>query len=75
MPRTKSKMKSCVKQKEKGVENMTGRVFKLLNRPATLRQWSEESMQGALKAVRDGTLGVNRVALEFGVVVGLLGYS
>ena len=34
-------------KRKKGVENETGRVFKLLNRPATLRQWSEESMQGA----------------------------
>ena len=28
---------------------------------------ARESIQGALKAVRDGILGVNRVALEFGV--------
>ena len=47
-----------MKQKEEGVENRTGWVFKLSNRPARLRQWSEESMQGALKAVRDGILGV-----------------
>ena len=31
------------------------------------KQWSEESMSGALKAVRDGTMGCNRAALEFGV--------
>ena len=37
---------------------MTGRVFELSHRPATLRQWSEESMHGALKAVRDGILDV-----------------
>ena len=36
-----------------------------MNRLAKLRQWSEELMQGALMAVRDGTLGVNRAILEF----------
>ena len=46
---------------------MTGRVFKLLNRPATLRQWSEESMQGALKAVQGQQSG-----LEFGVPLTML---
>ena len=31
------------------------------------KQWSEESMLGAIKAVQEGTLGVNRAALEFAV--------
>ena len=55
-----------MKQKEKGVENVTGWVFKL-SHPARLRQWPGEAMHGTMKAVWDGTLGVNRAALEFGV--------
>ena len=31
------------------------------------RQWTEESMVGALKAVKEGTMGLNRAATEFGV--------
>ncbi len=31
------------------------------------RQWSEESMLGALKAVKDGAMGCNRAATEYGV--------
>ena len=34
--------------------------------PQKYRQWSEDSMLGALKAVAEG-MGVNRAALEFGV--------
>lgn len=36
-------------------------------RPGKLRQWTDEAMLGALQAVREGTLGVNRAALEFAV--------
>ncbi len=32
-----------------------------------LREWSDESMLGAIQAVREGTFGVNRAALEYGV--------
>ena len=31
------------------------------------KQWSEESMLGALKSVKDGTMSCNRAATEFGV--------
>ena len=37
------------------------------NRPAKLKQWSEENMLTALQAVREGregTFGINRAALE-----------
>ena len=34
--------------------------------PQKYRQWSEESMVGALKAVSQG-MGINRAALEFGI--------
>ncbi len=37
-----------------------------LNRPKEYRQWSEQSMSGALKAVTEG-MGVNRAAEEFGI--------
>ena len=36
-------------------------------RPGKLRGWSDQAMLGALQAVREGTLGVNRAALEFSV--------
>ena len=35
--------------------------------PRKYRQWCEESMLGALKAVSEGTMGINRAATEFGV--------
>ena len=31
------------------------------------KQWSEESMLGALKAMQDGAMGCNRAAVEYGV--------
>ena len=31
------------------------------------RQWSDESMLGAMKEVQEGTMGLNRAALEYGV--------
>ena len=37
------------------------------NRPKTLRQWSDQSMVGAMEAVQEGRMGVNRAALEFGI--------
>ena len=37
------------------------------NRPAKQKQWKEESMIAALKAVREGEEGVNRVAALYGV--------
>ena len=40
----------------------------LSNRPKKLRQWDNESMLNALDAVASGEMGVNRAALEFGVL-------
>ena len=37
------------------------------NRPAKLRSWSDVSMLWAMEAVKDGSMGVNRAALEHGV--------
>ena len=37
------------------------------NRPAKFRQWSDESMRAAMKAVMDGSLSINRSAIEHGV--------
>ena len=37
-----------------------------VNRPKKYKQWSKESMQGALKAVTEG-MGVNRAGIEYGV--------
>ena len=36
-------------------------------RPHKLRMWSDESMLGAMNAVAEGKMGINRAALEFGV--------
>ena len=47
---------------------MASKVVKHSKRPAAkLRQWSDESMLGAIRAVREGEFGVNRAALEYGV--------
>ena len=40
---------------------------KLPNRPKKHLGWSEESMLGAMNAVKEGLMGVNRAALEFAV--------
>ena len=40
----------------------------LSNQPKKLRQWDDESMDSAMNAVANGELGVNRAALEFGVL-------
>ena len=37
------------------------------NRPAKRKQWKKESMLAALKSVREGEEGVNRVAVLYGV--------
>ena len=37
------------------------------NRPKKLRQWSNESMLRAIEAVKNGEMGQNRAALEYGV--------
>lgn len=36
-------------------------------RPKKYRQWNEESMSGAIKAVIDGKMGVNRAADQYGI--------
>ena len=36
-------------------------------RPKKYRKWSEESMSGAVKAVIDGKMGVNRAADQYGI--------
>ena len=38
------------------------------NRPKKYKKWSEESITGAMKAVADGLLGINKAADEFGVL-------
>ena len=50
-----STRKKC-KLKEAGVPD----------RPEKYKQWSNDSMLGAMKAVSEG-MGINRAALEFGV--------
>ena len=37
------------------------------NRPKKLKQWSDESMKGALEAVKGGLMGVNKASMNFGV--------
>ena len=56
------------KKASRGKENRrTPAKRKLSNRPKKHRQWSEESMRGAMNAVKEGLMGVNRAALEFAV--------
>ena len=38
-----------------------------LNRPKRLRQWTNYSMLRAMNAVKNGLMGQNRAALEYGV--------
>jgi len=52
------------KRKEK---KSTPREATSSNRPKKHCQWSEVSMLGAMKAVKEGLMGVNRAALEFAV--------
>ena len=37
------------------------------SRPKKLKQWSDESMKGALEAVKSGLMGVNQASMNFGV--------
>ena len=37
-------------------------------RPKRLKQWTDVSMVGAMKALKCGSMGVNRAAAEFGVL-------
>ena len=41
------------------------RTLTTTNRPKKLRLWTNESMEGAMSAVKDGEMGVNRAALQF----------
>ena len=62
MPLTRKKKAS------RGKENRRSPASgKLPNRPKKHRGWSEESMLGAMNAVKEGLMGVNRAALEFAV--------
>ena len=63
MARTAKLRSSCVKRKKATSRATTKR----LSQPEKLRQWSNESMFGALKAVKEGQMDVNRAALSFGV--------
>lgn len=36
-------------------------------RPSKLRQWANESMEAAMRAVYDGEMGVNQASREYGV--------
>ncbi len=55
------------KRKQKGSANKENQPPKKPNRPTKLRIWSNESMIAAMDAVKNGLLGVNRAAMEFGV--------
>ena len=59
-----SRKKKASRGKENRRPSASG---KLSNRPKKHRQWSEESMLGAMDAVKEGLMGVNRAALEFAV--------
>ena len=37
------------------------------SRPNKLKQWSNESMNGALEAVKGGLMGINQASRNFGV--------
>ncbi len=60
MARTKKK---CGKENKRPAAKATPP-----NRPRKLLLWSDEAMVGAMKAVKEGRMGVNRSALEFGVL-------
>ena len=62
MGRTRQKRRSCGKAKR-----TLPAKEKLPNWPRKLCLWSDEAMVGAMKAVQDGSMGLNRAALEFGV--------
>ena len=56
------------KMTSRGKENRRSPASgKLPNCPKKHRGWSEVSMIGAMNAVKEGLMGVNRAALEFAV--------
>lgn len=55
------------KKKGKGSNKENQPPRKAANRPAKLHIWSNESMLKAMDAVKQGTMGVNRAALEHSV--------
>ena len=59
-----SRKKKASRGKENRRPSASG---KLSNRPKKHHQWSEESMLGAMDAVKEGLMGVNHAALEFAV--------
>ena len=61
MPRGRKKTKKVAGQKRQRQP-----AKESVSRPKKYKQWTDESMQGALKAVAEG-MGVNRAALEYGV--------
>ena len=56
-----------VVKKTKGKKKPLVVKKKASNRPSKCRSWSNESMLQAMEAVKSGTMGVNRAALEHGV--------
>ena len=64
----KLKKKNATAKKSHNKENQPPESQrKAPNRPAKLRSWSNQSMLGAMEAVRTGSMGVNRAALEHSV--------
>ncbi len=59
MARTKKK---CGKENKRPAAKATPP-----NRPRKLSLWSDEAVVGAMKAVKEGRMSINRSALEFGV--------
>ncbi len=60
------KKKSSTKRRSKENQPPNSKR-KPAERPAKLRGWTNEAMIEAMKAVKDGKMGVNRAALEHGV--------
>ncbi len=60
------KKKSSTKRRSKENQPPNSKR-KPAERPAKLRGWTNEAMLEAMKAVKDGKMGVNRAALEHGV--------
>ena len=56
------------KKREENKENKRPKKsYSGLNRPKRLRQWTNDSMLRAMDAVKNGLMGQNRAALEYGV--------
>jgi len=70
MPKRKATWKPSVSsgssKRPKPAEKKSERAVSESNRPKSYKQWSEESMLGALRATAEG-MGINRAATEFGV--------